>query len=244
MTIPPVAILCGGLGTRLRPGAGPLPKALVPVNGEPFLSRQLRLLASRGLSRAVLCTGHGSEAIREFAGDGRAFSLEVSCSADGPAPLGTAGAVLRALPLLGPLFFVLYGDSYLTCDYLEVLRSFEQSGARALMTVFRNEGRWVPSNVEIEGGRLLSYDKERPSPRARHVDYGLGLFRADAFAEAFARTFATASPTGRGDLSAVYRSLLDAGELAFFETGERFYEAGSPAGLLDLEAFLSRTEQA
>jgi NDP-sugar pyrophosphorylase family protein len=53
---------------------------------------------------------------------------------------GTAGALRRALPLLGPAFFVLYGDFYLTCDDAAIQEAYETGGKLSLMTVFRNEG--------------------------------------------------------------------------------------------------------
>ena len=112
----PVAILGGGLATRLRPLTDRIPKALVDVNGEPFIAHQMRLLRSNGVERVVYCAGYRGEMIREYTGDGARFGLEVEYSFDGPAPLGTAGAIKRALPLLGESFFVLYGDSYLPCD--------------------------------------------------------------------------------------------------------------------------------
>ena len=135
----PVAILAGGLATRLRPHTGKLPKALMDVNGEPFAGRQLRLLASRGVSRVVICAGYRGEMIEEYVGTGARFGVEARFSHDGERLLGTAGAIRRALPMLGPRFFVLYGDSYLECDYAAASRAFDESGKPALMTVYRNE---------------------------------------------------------------------------------------------------------
>src|ERR1700677_1804240 len=112
-----VAILAGGLATRLRPITEKIPKALAPVAGEPFFAHQLRLLHSRGLRRAVLCVGYLGEMIEEEFGDGGAFGVELRYSFDGPRLLGTGGALLRALPVLGDPFFVLYGDSYLPVDF-------------------------------------------------------------------------------------------------------------------------------
>ena len=112
----PVAILAGGLATRLQPLTDRIPKALVDVNGEPFIAHQLRLLRDSGIERAVLCAGYLGEMTREYVGDGARFGLRVEFSFDGPRLLGTAGAIARALPLLGEAFFVLYGDSYLPCD--------------------------------------------------------------------------------------------------------------------------------
>src|SRR5437867_4482280 len=174
----PVAILAGGLATRLRPISDEIPKALVDINGEPFITHQLRLLESRGVRRVVLCLGYRGEMVREYVGDGAQFGLAVEYSFDGPVLRGTAGAIHQALPLLGKAFFVLYGDSYLPCDYGAAEEAFAGSGKTALMTVFRNEGKWDSSNVEFTGGRILADDKKNRTPRMRHIDYGLGAFHA------------------------------------------------------------------
>ena len=113
----PVAILAGGLATRLRPLTGSLPKALVDIGGQPFIVHQLRLLRARGLERVVVCAGYLGDMIRDVVGDGSAIGLDVDYAFDGPRLLGTAGALRNAAPLLGDAFFVLYGDSYLECDY-------------------------------------------------------------------------------------------------------------------------------
>ena len=117
----------------------------------------------------------------EAVGDGSAFGLEVAYSFDGPELRGTAGAIRRALPLLGPAFFVLYGDSYLECDYAAVQQAFEAAGKLALMTVFRNEGQWDTSNVEFRDGRILAYDKVARTPAMQYIDYGLGVLDRRAF---------------------------------------------------------------
>ena len=155
----PVAILAGGLATRIRPFTESIPKALIAIHGEPFLAHQLRMLRLRGVTRVVLCVGYRGEQIQQFAGDGAQFGLEVDYSFDGPALLGTAGAIRRALPQLGDAFFVLYGDSYLPCDYQRVEEAFLASAKSGLMTVYRNEGSFDTSNVEFSGGWILSYKR-------------------------------------------------------------------------------------
>jgi NDP-sugar pyrophosphorylase family protein len=229
------AILAGGLATRLRPLTEKIPKALLPVSGEPFIAHQLRLLHANGIDRAVLCIGHFGEAIREFVGDGSRFGIHALCSSDGPALRGTGGAIANALPLLGETFFVLYGDSYLPCSYGSVAEAFRQSGQPALMTVYHNEGRWDASNVEFTGGRILAYDKVHRTPSMHYIDYGLGVFHRDVFANL--------PETGAYELSAVYRNLLQAGRLAAFEVKERFYEIGSLEGLRDLSALLDAARE-
>ena len=227
-----VAILAGGLATRLRPSTETIPKALVEVAGEPFLAHQLRLLCSRGVRDAVLCLGYRGEQVREYAGSGERFGVRLEYSFDGPTLLGTAGAVRRALPLLPGRFFVLYGDSYLPCDYGAVARAFENSGKSGLMTVYPNQGRWDSSNVEFAGGRILAYDKIARTTRMQHIDYGLGAFERSVFASVPADR-----PT---DLAAVYQDLLRRDDLAAYEAVERFYEVGSFAGIRELEEHLSR----
>ena len=226
----PVAILSGGLATRLRPLTQSIPKAMIELNGEPFIAHQLRLLSSRGIQRAVLCVAYRGEMIRDFVGDGKRFGLHVDVMFDGPVLLGTAGAIRRAVPLLGDNFFVLYGDSYLPCDYLAVCSAFLHSGKRGLMTVFRNEGKFDTSNMEFRNGQILRYDKMNRTPEMRHIDYGLGAFRADVFA---------GLPEGVPcDLATVYKRLLSANELAAFEVSERFYEIGSLHGIEETTEYL------
>ena len=230
----PVIILAGGLATRLRPATDQIPKALLPICGEPFLAHQLRLLASRGIERAVLSVGYRGGMIEEFAGDGSRFGLRVECVPDGPRLLGTAGAIKQALSKLGPrlgdAFLTLYGDSYLPCDYAAVEGAFAESGQSALMTVYENNGQWDSSNVEFRDGRILVYDKRARAPGMRHIDYGLGVFRREAF---------DAVPEGEPhDLAALYQSLVANGRLAGHEMRDRFYEIGTPEGIRETESYL------
>jgi NDP-sugar pyrophosphorylase family protein len=225
-----VAILAGGLATRLRPITEKIPKGLAPVAGEPFLAHQLRLLHSRGLRRAVLCVGYLGEMIEEEFGDGAAFGVELRYAFDGPRLLGTGGALRRALPVLGDPFFVLYGDSYLPVDFNAAADAFHRSGKPALMTVFRNEGAWDTSNVCYEEGRIIRYDKRERTPEMRHIDYGLGVYSAAAFA-----SWPADEPF---DLADLQRELVAKNALAGHEVFRRFYEMGSHAGLSELEALL------
>lgn len=225
----PVAILMGGLGTRVLPLTANTPKALLDVGGKPFLARQLELLRSQGVRQVVLCVGHLGEQVEAFAGDGSAFGIEVEYSRDGAVAMGTAGALRRALPKLGEAFFVVYGDSYLPTDYGAVEAAFRASQKPALMTVFRNEGQWDTSNVEFADGMLLAYNKKVRTPRMRYIDYGLGIFRSSVFA---------GLPDEPKDLATVYGELLQRNELAACEVAERFYEVGSFDGIRELSEFL------
>lgn len=230
----PVAILAGGLATRLRPVTDKIPKSLVPVAGRPFLAHQLDMLRSRGTRRAVLCVGHlGAMIEREF-GNGKSFGMQLDYAYDGPALLGTGGAIQHALPLLGDSFFVLYGDSYLPVDYLPIAECFRRSGKLGCMTVFRNEGKYDSSNVVFRNHQIVAYDKTARLPEMRHIDYGLSAFQDSAFDD-----FPVNEPF---DLAQVLQKLIAAGQLAGCEVSERFYEIGSPAGLADLESLLNHRQ--
>jgi NDP-sugar pyrophosphorylase family protein len=171
--------------------------------------------------------------VRGYVGDGSRFGLQVSFSFDGPRLLGTAGALAQALPLLGPRFFVLYGDSYLLCDYAAVQQAFERQGRLGLMTVYRNNGRWNSSNIEFSDGTILAYDKRSPTTRMQYIDYGLGVLDERAL-----EGVPLDRPT---DLADVYRHLLERHELAAFEVSERFYEIGSVEGLEETRQYLAHS---
>jgi NDP-sugar pyrophosphorylase family protein len=229
----PVAILAGGLATRMRPLTESMPKSLLPVHGKPFIAHQLRLLQAQAITEVVLCTGFLGEQIVDYVGDGRAFGVRVRYSNDGDKTLGTAGAIRKALPLLGPSFFVLYGDSYLTCSFGAVGRAFLGSKKTGLMTLYANHGLYDRSNVEFVDGAIRMYNKKAATPEMHHIDYGLGVFRAEAFEE-----YKDDTPL---DLEQVYQDLLTEGQLAALEVNERFYEIGSFSGLGELTELLAAT---
>ncbi|MFI5337567.1 MAG: nucleotidyltransferase family protein, partial [Opitutales bacterium] len=226
----PVAVLAGGLATRLRPVTEKIPKLLVEVAGEPFFDHQLRLLKKNGLTHMILCVGHLGEQIVDRYGDGSRWGVRLEYSFDGDRLLGTGGALIRALPKLGASFYVLYGDSYLPIDYQAVGRSFLASGQPGLMTVYENHERYDASNVWFEDGVLKLYDKKNQVPQMQHIDYGLGVFQAAAF-----RGFPGDEVV---DLAGIQTALSRRGQLAGYEVPRRFYEIGSPAGLAELDQLL------
>ncbi len=228
-------ILAGGVATRLHPLTEKVPKALLEVGGQPFIIQQLKLLRSRGFREVVISAWYKGEMIQSILGSGEKFDIELKFVFDGERPLGTGGAIRRAMKAVQGPFFVLYGDSYLPCDYAGVQSDFMRSDQPGLMTVFKNDGNWDASNVELKNGRIISYDKQHRSPRMNYIDYGLGLFQPGAFAFL---------PDGQSaDLEAVYQKLLGEGDLLAYEVKERFYEIGSFEGLQELDALLRRSPE-
>jgi N-acetyl-alpha-D-muramate 1-phosphate uridylyltransferase len=229
MSLGAIAVLAGGLGTRLGEHTRRAPKALVPVAGEPFVFHQLRLLARHGAERVVMCVGHLGEQIEAAVGDGRRFGLDVRYSFDGSRLAGTAGALRNALDLLGETFLVTYGDTYLRIDYGAVEAAFEAGPHPALMTVLANDGAWGPSNAVYANERIIAYDKLTPPADARWIDYGLLAFESGVFAAEDVR-----------DLADVCRELAGRGQLAGYLARQRFYEIGTPEGLAETDAALRR----
>src|SRR5438552_901643 len=115
------AILAGGLGTRLRPAVADRPKVLAPVSGRPFVCYLLDLLHRHSIREVALLTGHRAAQVRATLGDFyRGMQMRYSVESE---PLGTAGAVRLALPLLtASRVLLLNGDSFCDVDLTDFSR--------------------------------------------------------------------------------------------------------------------------
>ena len=228
-----IAILSGGLAKRMWPITEKIPKALLTIAQEPFIFHQLRLLKKQGITRVVLCVGHLGKLIEGQVGDGAKFGLEVVYSFDGPKLLGTAGALKKALPLLGDAFFVMYGDSYLTCDYRAVYRHYKKCKRPALMTIYYNQNLYDVSNVIFANEEIISYDKKNFTHQMHYIDYGLSILNGCLLDSLKSNEFY--------DLSDIYTDLVQKKRVAGLVVRERFYEIGSPKGLMSyLNCVLSK----
>jgi NDP-sugar pyrophosphorylase family protein len=215
-----------------------LPKSLIPIKNRPFLHYQLTSLARQGLKKVLLCVGYGADQIERYAEDGRTWGLEITYSREGNDLLGTGGALRLAHDQgrLESVFFVLYGDSYLPVDFLPVWTYFETRTEPALMVVLKNEGKWDRSNARFDGQKVTCYDKRNPAPDMAYIDYGLSILRTGAVEEAI-------PPRSVYDLSDLFHKFSERGKLAGFEVAARFYEIGSPKGLEDFTAYLSKSPE-
>lgn len=234
-SMPKLALLAGGLATRMRPLTEKVPKSMLSVAGEPFVAHQLRLLARQGVRDIVVCLGYLGEQLQEYVGDGSAFGCHVEYVFDGDKLKGTGGAIKGALPLLGEHFFIMYGDSYLPTSFARVHDFYKSSGMAGLMTVFHNDNKWDVSNVEFREGRIVNYDKRAPNPSMKYIDYGLGILRAE--------TFSAWGGDEVFDLARVYESLVAEGQLAGIEIDERFFEIGSREGLGETDGLLLQLQR-
>ena len=227
----PVAILAGGLATRLRPITEKIPKSLIEVAGKPFIFHQLQYLRKEGIRKVVLCLGYLCEMIQEEVGDGSKFDLDITYSYDGDFLLGTGGSIKKALPILDENFYVLYGDSFLPIHFKPIEDFFFKCKKPALMTIILNENKWDKSNVMFKEKTLLEYNKKEPKSEMKFIDYGLGVLSKSLFNKY--------KEDAAFDLADLYHLLSIKNQLAGFEVNERFYEIGSHQGIKETELYLT-----
>ncbi len=236
-----LVILSGGLGKRLGALTESTPKSLVEIEGKPFLQHQLELVKSRGAKRILLLTGHLGAQIENRFGDGSAFGITISYSRE-TEPLGTAGALKLAEPLLGERFLMMYGDAYLTFDYDLLWERLQRSVRKAVMTIYKNENRWGRSNVVYDLPVVTCFDptpqgqesdyasRLKPHQRFEFIDYGITALRKEVI---------QALPPGhRGSMNDVFADLASARQLDGLEVRERFHEIGSPEGLEEFRDYI------
>ena len=209
-----------------------MPKCLVEINGKPFVDWQIELLRAAGYSEFVFCISYKSDQVQEHLGSGTKWGIDIQYSFDGDAQLGTGGAVNKAIPKLGDEFAVIYGDSFLPTDYVQIEAEFLNSSKPALMTIFKNLNALDKSNVEYQNGVLIEYAKGSANPRMRHIDYGLSYFRSVVFD--------SYQSNACFDLAELSSKLAKSGKLEGFEVYERFYEIGSTSGIEELSNYLER----
>jgi mannose-1-phosphate guanylyltransferase len=127
-------ILAGGEGTRLRPLTTKIPKPVVPLANRPFISYMLDWLERHGFDDVVMSCGFLAEGVRAVLGSGDRAGITIRY-VDEPAPLGTAGPVKLAEPMLDERFAVLNGDILTDIDLSSVVRFHEERGARVTLTL-------------------------------------------------------------------------------------------------------------
>lgn len=173
-------ILCGGLGTRLKPVLGDRPKGLAEVAGRAFLDILVDELARNGLQRLILCTGHGAQQIAGHFRHRRDAEFVISTE---HRPLGTGGAVAHALPLVRTdPFFVVNGDSFCRVSYASLLDAHRRRDALLSVVVTPPSGREDVGAIVIDGSQRLLEFAEKPGPggRGNYVNAGIYAMQREA----------------------------------------------------------------
>ena len=129
---------------------------------------------------------------------------------------------------------VMYGDSYLDIDYSEVEKVFGDSNFPAMMTIYKNKGKYDLSNVLFETSIIKKYSKKNVNSNFEYIDFGLSLFKSEVFKEIKKGTYL--------DLANLCEELAENGKLAGFEVKNRFYEVGSKEGIENFSRYLGEQE--
>jgi glucose-1-phosphate cytidylyltransferase len=170
----PVAILCGGRGTRLQERTQSIPKPLVEIGGRPIVWHVIRIYAAQGFRRFVLCTGYKGESIERFvAAEAWPEGVEVGCLETG-LDTPTGGRVLQAARHLGDVPFCLtYADGVADVDLHALLAAHRAHGDLATVTVVRPKLQFGVAELTSDG-RVSGF---REKPRAEHwVNGGFFVF--------------------------------------------------------------------
>ena len=178
----PVAILAGGLGTRLRPAIGERPKVVAEVNGRPFLAFLLDQVARAGFRDVVLCVGLQADAVEAALGD-RHGPLRLAYSRE-PEPLGTAGALRLALPrLAGPDVLVLNGDSFCDVDLAAAWawHRAQRSSATLVLVEVVDTGRYGRVDVD-EAGVICRFAEKQDAGTPGWINAGIYLLARERIA--------------------------------------------------------------
>ena len=228
-----IAILAGGLATRLGNLTKGQSKSMVRILGKPFLEYQLELLRKGGIKNIVLCIGHMGEQIEKHFGNGRKYGVSIKYSLEDKL-LGTAGALKKAKVLLNDTFFTMYGDSYLFLDFSAAMRYFNSQSKLALMTVYKNYDRYDRSNTVVEGNLVKKFSKQERTEDMVYIEYGANIFKKEALKMVPENQFYS--------LDDLFPRLIEMEELLALEVKERFYEVGSPQGLREFEEYMKGME--
>lgn len=159
---PHALILAAGKGTRLGDLGRQVPKVLIPIGGRPLLDRHLEHLEREGVGRVFINAHHlADQLVEHVAGYRGPLEIEVLVE---PTLLGTAGAAVNALGMLGDdAFFVIYGDVMLFEPLAPIIRTHLNSGAVATLAVYKRDNTRAKGVVEIDShGRVQSFVEQDP----------------------------------------------------------------------------------
>lgn len=180
-TLSQAVVLCGGLGTRLRPLTDNLPKPMVMVNGKPFLHHLLKQLTEQGITRFVLLTGYLGEKVSEYFGDGSQYGWSISYS-QGPAEWDTGRRVWEARSQYDARFLLLYSDNFVQFN-LQKLKILHQELGTPISLLLAPKAK---GNIKVsEQGRIQAYDKTRSGVGFDYVEVGYMVVNRDEILEDF-----------------------------------------------------------
>ena len=232
----PALLLVGGLGVRLRSAYDDGPKAMAPVNGQPFLAYLLNSLARSGFRIVILCVGYRSDQIQRWLGDGASFGLSVLYSEETQA-MGTGGALQLAFSRyrLDRRFFAMNGDSILQLDFHAMYREHIRAGSQATMALARvdDSSRYGAVGLDDKGW-VTSFKEKGGLPVAGYINGGVYVFEPEVM---------DLVPSGRPvSLEQEILPQLAAQKLRAFQSAGYFIDIGVPADFARAQTELKELE--
>lgn len=225
------AILAGGFGTRLRPAVETQPKVLANVGGHPFLKYLLDQLIAWRIREIVLCTGYlGEQVEAQFGPHYQGLRLRYSRE---PAPLGTAGALRLALPLIrSNTALVLNGDSYCAADFSGFWQWHYRQESAATMLLVNNPDTQRFGRVQLaQDGRILRFKEKGENADPGLINAGVYLIERDLL---------QSIPTTRA--VSLEREIFPAwigSDFCGYQAGGPFLDIGTPESYSAAEAFFA-----
>jgi len=229
-----LVIIAGGKGERLAHVTGGAPKALVRVGGMPVLAHQLALARRHGIDRVTVFAGFAAERIVAFVDRTRDGEQDVDVRVERE-PLGSAGALLAALPALPEHFLVVYGDVMLSADLARMARTHLARFADVTALVHPNDHPHDSDLVETDADGWIRAVHAYPHPAGRPfnnlVNAAVYVVRRDALLPLAARF-------GRCDFARdVLPALVAAGgRVLGYRSTEYAKDMGTPERLARVEA--------
>ena len=242
----PALVLAAGRGERMRPLTDSTPKPLLQVQGRPLLQWHLQALANAGVSRVVINTAWLGEQIPAYFSDKNGVKpiwdkrkqLSISYSqesVDFGGALETAGGIARALPQLGPVFWLVAGDVFAP-DFVfdsAAVQAFAASGQLAHLWLVPNPAHNPRGDFGLSSqGLALNLPADDPAPRYTYST--IALLRAELFAPPWC-DIAPGNPLGvKAPLAPLLRRAMDAGRVSASLYGGRWTDVGTPERLAEL----------
>ena len=230
-------LLVGGMGTRLQSVVPSTPKPMASVGDRPFLELLVRQLCYQDIRRLVMCTGYRAWEIERELGDGHSWDVTIEYSRE-PQPLGTAGAVKFAEPLLQDVseFLVMNGDSFMEMDFRRLISFHRKSGGIASMAVFRTKNEMRYGTVQVRPDGLVTGFAEKTDADPN------GLVNAGVYI--FNRRILELIPEGPSSLERdVFPKLLAQGIHALEQQGV-FIDIGTPEDYARAQGLYDRLYEA
>ncbi len=169
-------ILCGGLGSRLRPHTDNLPKPMIPCNGKPFLWYLLYQLHQQGIKRFVLLTGYLSEKIEDYFSDGTQWGWQIEYS-QGPKEWDTGKRIWQAKEKIDDCFLLLYSDNFVPFPLDKVWALHQKNGLPLTFMVSPK----LPGNIALnDNGVVRQYNNDRSDVTLDCVEIGYMILEKEA----------------------------------------------------------------